>query len=69
MYHDPTFKLCSDGDVLFIMNELEKNKNVPKISLKGLRKSFGEKIGINVEAAINRFVLSWWQSSKDASKF
>lgn len=45
-----------------------KESEVYEVSFE-IPKSFGEKIGLNVEAAINRFVLSWWQSSKDASKF
>lgn len=45
-----------------------KDREVFEVSYE-VPKSFGEKIGINLEAAFNRFILSWWSRSEQEPKF
>ncbi len=55
----------STSDDLII--QAVKDCEVFEVSFE-IPKSFGEKFGLNVEAAFNRFVLSWWSRSSQEPK-
>ena len=54
----------SDDLIIAAVNDYE----VFEVSYE-IPKSFGEKLGIGVEAAFNRFILSWWQKSEHEPKY
>jgi len=56
----------STSDDLIIQSV--KDCEVFEVSFE-IPKTLGERIGINAEAAFNRFVLSWWQRSEQQPKF